>query len=95
MVPQLDKATTTKNENENDKDMVQLTSQRATRSFSNFLIWTVENTSKRQCGRKSIAALSSMTTKTHTFEMHQCGQGLRLEKQQLWKNITVFCTLQQ
>ena len=47
MVPQLDKATTTKNENENDKDMVQLTSQRATRSFSNFLIWTVENASKR------------------------------------------------
>ena len=46
MVPQLDKATTTKNENENDKDMVQLTSQRATRSFSNFLIWTVENASK-------------------------------------------------
>ena len=41
---------------------VQLTSQRAILSFSNVLVWTVENASEWWCGRKSTDAFS-MTTK--------------------------------
>ena len=44
-------------------DRVQLTSQRAILSFSNTLVWTVKNASKRKCGHDSIDAFS-MTTKT-------------------------------
>ena len=51
---------------------VQLTSQHAILSFSNILVWTIKNASKRKCGHDSIDAFS-MKTKTH-----QCGQGLRL-----------------
>ena len=43
---------------------VQLTSQRAILSFSNILVWTVKNASKRKWGHNSIDAFS-MTTKTH------------------------------
>ena len=43
---------------------VQLTSQRAILSFSNILVWTVKNASKRKCGHYSIDAFS-MTAKTH------------------------------
>ena len=41
---------------------VHLTSQRAILSFSNILVWTVENESKWWCGRKSTDAFL-MTTK--------------------------------
>ena len=37
---------------------VQRTSQRAILSFSNVLVWTVQNVSKRQCGRESIDSFS-------------------------------------
>ena len=40
---------------------------RAILSFSNVLVWTVENASKRQCGCESFDAFP-MTTKMHTFE---------------------------
>ena len=43
---------------------VQITSQRAILSFSNILVLTVKNASKRKCGHYSIDAFS-MTTKTH------------------------------
>ena len=46
---------------------VLFTSQRAIPSFSNVLVWTVENASKRYCGRESIDAFF-MITKTHSFE---------------------------
>ena len=51
---------------------VQLASQRAILSFSNILVWTVKNASKRKCGHESIDAFSR-TTKTH-----YCGKGLRI-----------------
>ena len=53
---------------------VQLTSQRAILSFSNILVWTVENESKWWCGRKSTDAFL-MTTK-----MCYCGQGQQRSK---------------
>ena len=59
--------------------MVQLTFQRATLLFSNFVKWTIANASKRKCGCKLIDALP-MTTKTHIFENTLMWTGLYFSK---------------